>query len=82
MNIDQIALNQVATTLARHFDSMYYIDVESGNYFEFMPAKLLKDLNIPKQGDDFFASARNNAPKVVHPDDLELVLKIHDYSRI
>lgn len=82
MNIDQIALNQVATTLARHFDSMYYIDVESGNYCEFMPAKLLKDLNIPKQGDDFFAFARNNAPKVVHPDDLELVLKIHDKNEI
>ena len=47
-----------------------------------MPAKLLKDLNIPKQGDDFFTFARNNAPKVVHPDDLELVLKIHDKEDI
>ncbi len=82
MNIDQMAHNQVATTLARHFDSIYYIEIETGKYFEFMPAKMLKDLNIPKQGDDFFASARENAPKVVHPDDLELVLRIHDKNEI
>lgn len=82
MNIDQTAFNQVATTLAKHFDSMYYIEIESGNYCEFMPSKLLKGLNIPKQGADFFAFSRNNAPKVVHPDDLELVMKIHDRDEI
>ncbi|MCR5302519.1 MAG: diguanylate cyclase [Lachnospiraceae bacterium] len=82
MNIDQKALSQVATTLARHFDSIYYIEIETGNYCEFMPAKLLKGLNIPKQGKDFFAFAGNNAPRVVHPDDLELVLKIHDKETI
>ena len=52
--IDQTAFDQVAKTLARHFDSMYYIEIESGNYCEFMPAQLLEGLNIPKQGDDFF----------------------------
>ncbi len=82
MRIDQTASNQVAITLARHFDSIYYIEIESGKYREFMPAKLLKGLNIPKQGDDFFAWAKKNAPKVVHPDDLELVLKIHDKDEI
>ena len=82
MNIDQMAFNQVATTLAKHFDSMYYIEIESGNYCEFMSSKLLKGLNIPRQGEDFFAFSRNNAPKVVHPDDLELVLKIHDKDEI
>ena len=82
MNIDQTAFNQVAATLARHFDSIYYIEIETGNYCEFMPAKLLEVLNIPKQGDDFFAFSRNNAHKVVHPDDLELVLKIHDKDEI
>lgn len=82
MNIDQMAHNQVATTLARHFDSIYYIEIGTGKYFEFMPAKMLKDLNMPKQGDDFFAFARENAPKVVHPDDLELVLRIHDKDEI
>ena len=80
--IDQTAFDQVAKTLARHFDSMYYIEIESGNYCEFMPAQLLEGLNIPKQGDDFFAFSRNNAHKVVHPDDLELVLKIHDKEEI
>ena len=82
MNIDQSALNQVAMTLAKHFDSMYYIEIETGNFCEFKSPELLKDLNIPKQGDDFFAFSKKNAHKVVHPDDLELVLKIHDKDEI
>ena len=59
MNIDQSALNQVAATLARHFDTMYHIEIESGNFCEFMPAKLLKGLNIPK--DAVEAVLRGNA---------------------
>lgn len=82
MNIDQTAFNQVATTLAKHFESMYYIEIESGNYSEFMPPQILEGLDIPKQGDDFFSMARMNAGKVVHPDDLDLVLRTHDKDEI
>ena len=78
MKDNQEALNQIALTLAHHFDSLYYVDIKSGNYYEYMHNSLLEGLNIPSQGEDFFAESRNNAPKCVHPDDLELVIKLHD----
>ena len=78
MDINQTDFNQISKTLARHFDSMYYVEIESGKYTEFMPSRLLEHINIPKHGDDFFAYSRANAHKVVHPDDLEMELKIHE----
>lgn len=82
MKIDQAAFNQIATTLARHFDSLYYVEIETGNYCEFVSARMLEGMNIPEEGDDFFARSKENAHKVVHPDDLERVLKFHDKDTI
>ena len=65
--IDQTAFNQIATTLARHFDSMYYVDTETGNFTEFIHSDMLDELNIPEHGDDLFAMESRNAHKVVHP---------------
>ena len=37
---DRSALNQIATTLAKHFDSLYYVDMETDEYIAFEPLKL------------------------------------------
>ncbi len=77
MNIDQTAFNLIATSMARHFDSVYYIEIETDDYIEFIHSNLMSKLKIPPEGKDFFTTARNNAHKYVHPDDLENVLRIH-----
>ena len=63
MKIDQFAFNQIASSLAGHFDSMFYVEIESGNYVEFIPTRLFEEFNIPKEGEDFFALSQNNAHK-------------------
>ena len=78
MKDDKEALSQIALTLTHHFDSLYYIDIESGNYTEYIPHKLFKGLDIPAYGEDFFSEVQESASKCVHPDDLELVIKLHD----
>ena len=78
MNIDQMAFSQVASTLAKQFDSMYYVDIESDNFIEFFHSEMLKDLFLPEQGVDFFAFLSEQAKRVVHPDDLDYVLKLID----
>ena len=78
MKDDKEALSQIALTLAHHFDSLYYIDIESGNYTEYIPHNLFKGLDIPAHGEDFFSESRENASKCVHPEDLELVISLHD----
>ena len=76
MNIDQVAFGQVATTLAKHFDSVYYVDIESDNFIEFFHSKMLDELNLPEQGTDFFSFLREQARRVVHPDDIDYVLEL------
>ena len=77
LEIDQKVFNQIATTLAGHYDSVYYVDIENGEYTEFVPPLILGDMRIPDKGEDFFAMSQKNAHKCVHPDDLEQVLHIH-----
>ncbi len=80
--IDQTAFNLIAETFASHYDSVYYVDAESGNYTVLVPSQILTKLNLPNEGEDFFAMAKANADKYVHPEDLDLVLLIHDKETI
>ena len=78
MAIDQTAFDLIANTLAEHYDSVFYVNAETGRYSVLVETKMLSMLNIPAEGEDFFSMAQSNANKYVHPDDLDLVLKIHD----
>lgn len=77
MNFDEKAFNLIATSLSKHFDSLYYVDLESGEFEEFVHSDRLEKLNIPAKGKDFFRMAAANATKCVHPDDMDLVLCLH-----
>lgn len=78
MNIDQTVFNQIATTLAGHYDSLFYVNIETGAYLEFVQTRMFEELEIPRVGEDFFKLSRGNAHKFVHPDDLDLAMRIHD----
>ena len=82
MNIDHVAFSQVATTLAKHFDSLYYVDIESDSFIEFFHSQMLDELNLPEQGGDFFAFLREQAGRIVHPDDIDYVLRLIDKESI
>ena len=76
MTFDKNAFNLIATSLSKHYDSIYFVDLESGEFEEFVHSEKLEKLSIPEKGEDFFKTASSNAAKCVHPDDLELVLGI------
>ncbi|MCR5503481.1 MAG: diguanylate cyclase [Lachnospiraceae bacterium] len=80
--IDQTAFNQIAETLAAHYDSVFYVDAETGRYTAMVPSKMLAELNIPDEGEDFFSMAKGNAKKYVHPDDLGLAQFVHEKKSI
>ncbi len=65
---------QIAETLAKHFDGLYYVDLESGAYTELVAIKILKDLAIDSDGKDFFKETSASAKKCVHPDDQKTAL--------
>lgn len=71
--------NQIAGSLAEHYDTLYYIDIDTNKYFEFSSSDIYKSLQIPTSGDDFFKESRKNIRRVVHPDDRDRVIK-HYYK--
>lgn len=82
MSVDKEILSQIATALAAHFDVLYYIDFETGNYTKFISSVVITELEMPLNGEDFFEVALNNSPKFVHPDDLEREIKLYDKAAV
>lgn len=81
MNFDKNALNMIATSLSKHYDCIFYVDLESGEFEEFVHSEKFEKLNIPKQGEDFFSTSALNAARCVHPDDLELIRCLHNKEK-
>ena len=50
MNIDNTEFNLIANTLAAHYDSVFYVDAESGNYKQLVPTQMFEELKIPEEG--------------------------------
>ena len=75
MGKDQDAYKQIAMTLAMHFDGLYYVDIETGGFNEFVTMQEFKGVGLPSKGKDFFKAALKTAKKCVHPDDIEKALE-------
>ena len=61
--------NQIAGSLAEHYDTVYYVDIETNNYFEYSSTDIYKSMQVPETGEDFFAETRKNMKKYIHPED-------------
>lgn len=81
-NVEITGFYQIAISLAEHFASVYYVEIESENFVELIPSKLHEKNPLPKSGNGFFDLATAGASKYVHPDDLEMVLKKHNKDAI
>ena len=69
--------NQITSSLAGQYDTLYYIDIETSTYVEISSTDEYKSLNVPATGSDFFADSRRSIKKYVHPEDQDAVIKIH-----
>ena len=69
--------DHITSSLASHYDTVYYIDIETGEYEEISSTDDYKQMNVPTTGNDFFAESRRNIKKYVHSDDQEWVMKLH-----
>lgn len=68
--------DQIAGSLATHYDTLYYVNMETDQYFEYSSTDTYKKLNVPPEGDDFFTETAKNAKKYIHPDDQDRVLPL------
>ncbi|MBR5421966.1 MAG: diguanylate cyclase [Lachnospiraceae bacterium] len=78
MDDNMMEYGQIGMAMAKHFDSVYYVDHESGQYKEFVRMQALEDIGASKQGMDFFADIKETAVKCAHPEDIRTVLQFLD----
>ena len=81
-----IIYTHIAQTLARGYENLYYVnteteefieyytDPETEHYHEYSSSAGYRAFEVPADGEEFFASAKENGKKVVYPEDLEKYL--------
>ena len=74
--------NQISSSLAAHYDTLYYVNMETDQYFEISSTDTYKNLHIPTTGTDFFAESERNIRQYAHPEDMERVLELHKKKTI
>lgn len=74
--------NAIAKTLANRYATIYYVDLYTDHYVEYSSSDDYKDLDVPPEGEDFFAESQRNANKFIHEDDKTEVLKIFEKKHI
>ncbi|MBO4914705.1 MAG: hypothetical protein J5449_05805 [Oscillospiraceae bacterium] len=70
--------NQIAHSLASHYDTIYYVNMETNHYIEFSSTDVYKLMNVPPEGDDFFSESAKNVERYVHPDDRDKVEALYN----
>ena len=70
--------NQVARSLARVYDSIYYVNIQTDNYTEFASSNLLEALDKPEENGNFFEKLKSDAERIVWDEDRERVIAFLD----
>ena len=71
MDKSKEGFSQVAITLIDHYDCVYYVDINTGNYTNLVYMKEMERIGVPFYGDDFFSDLRKCTERVIHPNDLD-----------
>ena len=74
--------NQVAVSLARVYDVIYFVNTITNEYSEFSSSNPLDTLRKPAQGADFFEKLKGDAETVIYPQDKEKVLAFLDKENL
>ena len=71
MDKSKEGFSQVAITLIDHYDCVYYVDINTGNYTNLVYMKEMERIGVPFYGDDFFSDLRKCTERVIHPNDID-----------
>ncbi len=73
-----VIYTHIAETLAIGYEDMYYVNLETGEFSEYLTDPVKGELKEERRGTDFFAETKADAEIFVHPDDRENVIQALD----
>ena len=78
----ELTFERLALALANDYESVYYLNSETGNYAEYGASGEDKALKILSQGDDFFEDSIYNCKRLVYKEDQEMFLEAFRRDRV
>ncbi len=69
--------DHIANSLAKDYDAMYYINIETGEYREFSASQKYASMNVPVGGKNFYTETQANVDRFVHPDDRQFASSLY-----
>ena len=69
--IEAVSFGNIAQALSVDYLSLYYVDLDSGEYTEYIPNRDGLDMSVERKGTQFFKNVKKDASKSVHKDDLD-----------
>ena len=82
MSEKNAVFSQIAESLAKQYDVIYYVDTLTDNYLEFASSDVYQGLEVVPDGVDFFADSLINVDSVIYPDDREGLHRILNKSSL
>ena len=78
INAERDVYDQIAESLAVHFEEIYYIDIANGHFKLYSPTG--SGLGVKLSGDDFYEYSHKKSVTHVHPDDRKAIMHIYTKS--
>lgn len=79
---EAITYASIIQALSTDFFSIYYVDTQSEHFIEYSSQPKYQKLGLETSGDDFFELSRKNIRRVVHPDDVDMLLSVFTKENI
>lgn len=72
--IEAVSFGNIAQALSVDYLNLYYVDLDTGEYTEFIPSHDGHDMSVERKGTQFFKNTKKEALEVIHKDDRERFL--------
>ena len=70
--------SQIVNALAKQYEVIYYIDLETDHYKEYSSSEKYAQLRVGDSGTDFFGDTKRNMKVQIYPEDLPMMEKAMD----
>ena len=74
--------NRIATALASRYEAIYYIDIETDEYYEYSSSDKYTQLKVGNHGNDFFDDSQKNMKNSIYEEDLPMMSEAIRKARI
>ncbi len=77
-----LTYNYVARALSEDYAHLYYVNMDTDEFTEYLPDGANRDMSLERKGKDFFGQTERDAQVMIHKDDREEFLKIFTKENI